>query len=165
MGGGNVHHVQVVSSRVIPSRHRAAYEAAIIPHPSHRTPVPTCDGHVRRVVPLCQLAVQQGVDPDIGTPPTIRAVWLPPETRRRLGPRGLPGGQLQRLFERPRLHDVVVEPPGVRVLSQRDVERSLPGNRRRSGCAGLPGGQLQRLSEGPRLHDVVIEPPGVRVLS
>ncbi len=143
----------------------SACEAAIIPHPSHRTPVAPCDGPVRRIVPLCQLAVQQRVDPDIGTPPTIRAVWLRPETRRRLGPRGLPGGQSQRLCEGPGLHDVVIEPPGVGVLSQRDVERSLPGTRRRLGPRGLPGGQSQRLCEGPGLHDVVIEPPGVRMLS
>ena len=126
-------------------------EAAIVPHPLHRTPVPACDRHVRRIVSLRQLAVQQGVDPHIGTPPAIRGVWLRLGTRQRPR-RGSPlGGQLQRLFEGPGRHDVVIEPPGVRVLSHHDVEPLLRlGTRRRLGRDGPLGGGLQRLFARPR---------------
>ena len=141
-------------------------EAAIVPHAPHRTPVPACDRHMRRIVSLRQLAVQQGVDPHIGTPGAIRGVWLRLGTRRRPGRGGPLGGGLQRLFEGPGRHEVVLEPPGVCVLSHHDVEPWLRlGTRRRPGRGGPLGGGLQRLFEGPGRHEVVLEPPGVRVLS
>ena len=82
-----------------------------------------CRAHVRLIVSLRQLAAQQGVEKDIGTPPVIRTVWLRLGTRRRLGRGGPPGGQLQRVFEGLGLHDLVIEPPGVGVLSHRDMEQ------------------------------------------
>ena len=93
-------------------------QAAIIPHPPHRTPVPGCDRHVRRIVSLRQLAVQHGVDPHIGAPPAIRGVWLRPGTRRRPGRGGPLGGQLQRLLAGPGRHgDVYRTARGTRAPS------------------------------------------------
>ena len=43
-------------------------QAAVVPHPPGRAPVAACGAHVRRIVSLRQLAAQQGVEPDIGTP-------------------------------------------------------------------------------------------------
>jgi hypothetical protein len=60
-------------------------QAAVVPHPPGRAPPAGCGGHVRPIVSLRQLAAQQGVQPDIGTPPVICTVWLRLETRRRMG--------------------------------------------------------------------------------
>ena len=139
-------------------------EAAIIPHPPLRTPVPACDRHVRRIVSLRQLAVQQGVDPRFGTPPAIRGVWLQLGTGRRLGHGAPLGSQLQRLFAGPGRHDVVIEPPGVCVLSPRRRTLAAASNRAAARARGARR-RVEALFLGFSRHDVVIEPPGVCVIS
>jgi hypothetical protein len=93
--------------------------AKVVPHPPHRSPVTMRDRQVRRIVSRPQLTVQQGVDPDIGTPRPACGHCPRRRTRRC----SLRGGRLHRLLSRPGLHNVAIEPPGVRMLSHRNVEQ------------------------------------------
>ena len=131
--------------------------AEIVPHPPHRSSVTAWDRHVGRIVSRLQVAVQQGVDPDVGTPRPACRLCPRHGTRRRFGRGSLRGGHLQRLLRRPGLHDVATEPPGVGLPSDHDAESLLRRRtRRRSGRGGHP----RRLPAARGPHDVRIQPPG-----
>jgi hypothetical protein len=113
------------------------------------------DRQVRRIVSRPQLAVQQGVDPDIGAPRPACGLCTRRGTRRRPGRCSLRGSRLHRLLRRPGLHDVAIDPSGGRLLSHHDAESLLRrGTRRRPERGGL-----HRLLAARRLHDVGIQPP------
>ena len=127
----------------------------IVPYPPHRSSVTACGRHVRRVVSRLQVAVQQRIDPDVGTPRPACCFCLRRGTGRGFGRGGLRGGHVQRLFWRPGLHDVATDLPGVGLLSDHDAVSVLRRRtRRRSGR-----GQPYRLLAGRGPRDVRILPP------
>jgi hypothetical protein len=152
-----------------PGRDRRWYgtgNAEIVPFPPHRPSVALCDRLMRGMVSRLPLAVQQRVDPDIGTPRWARGLRLRRRSSWRFGRGSLRGSRLQRLLTRGGLHDVAIDTSGGRLLSYYHAEALLRLRARwRPGHGGMLGSHLQRLLTCGGLHNVAVEPPGIRMLS